>query len=260
LQDMCPLCDGEGCFTDAVTALPAAVGKVLASEQLEAMNGKSPAPTPPEKEVVTSWAALLVGANAMKSAPSLSESFPEAFVIEGLLSKCECECLVKAAEQHGFGYTGYNKKYRGNLRLLAIDDSLSSKIWERMAPLLPESVELHGSDWLPNSLNDHWRLAKYHPGDRFEKHCDRGFTKSSDLRSMFTVNIYMNDVAQEDGGATRFYVDENGPPALNIQPSTGLALIFRQPPGTHYVHDGEELRGFGVKYLFRSDVFYRRVN
>ena len=49
----------------------------------------------------------------------------------------------------------------------------------------------------------------------------------------------------------------NEAPVVSLQPEEGLGLIFRQPPGEFLLHDGECLRG-GVKYLFRSDVMYRR--
>lgn len=79
--------------------------------------------------------------------------------------------------------------------------------------------------------------------------------------SFYTVNIYMNDV--NDGGCTRFYKtrssrnDDSGPD-LSVRPKAGLCLVFRQPPGESYWHDGEAL-GSGSKFLFRSDVMYRKV-
>ena len=39
-------------------------------------------------------------------------------------------------------------------------------------------------------------------------HVDAEYARSYDEMSMFTVNIYMNDVAAEHGGATRFYEDD----------------------------------------------------
>ena len=81
---------------------------------------------------------------------------------------------------------------------------------------------------------------------------------------MFTVNVYMNDVPREHGGATRFFPDETpsrfspGEAVLSVQPEAGLGVVFRQPPGAELLHDGELLTG-GTKYLFRSDVMYQRL-
>lgn len=72
---------------------------------------------------------------------------------------------------------------------------------------------------------------------------------------MFTVNIYMN--GGFDGGATRFYFEKHDEFDHSIIPEVGSCLLFRQPPGQNYRHDGEELRS-GVKYLFRSDIMYRQ--
>ena len=33
--------------------------------------------------------------------------------------------------------------------------------------------------------------------------------------------------------------------------------MFRQPPGMDYLHDGEVVHS-GYKYLFRTDVMYKR--
>merc|ERR1712060_1013550 len=99
--------------------------------------------------------------------------------------------------------------------------------------------------------NECWRLAKYYPGDQFKGHCDAPFVRSNDEWSMLTVNIYMN--GGFEGGATRFGTNNY----LSVTPEAGLCLLFRQPPGQQYYHDGEQLRS-GVKYLFRSDVMYRR--
>merc|ERR1712232_170217 len=119
-----------------------------------------------------------------------------------------------------------------------------------------------GAEWDVVGLNECWRLAKYHPGDRFQGHCDASFARSDDEMSMFTVNIYMNEGFR--GGSTRVYFKDRAiAPCMDsasctaVTPKTGLCLLFRQPPGQSYYHDGEQL-GSGLKYLFRSDVMYRK--
>jgi hypothetical protein len=179
-------------------------------------------------------------------------------LVDSLFSEDECVALLGKAEEHGFGATSYPKGYRGNLRLQTRDLSLAEAVWGRLRPLVPAVVSLRGCDWDAMGLNECWRLAKYYPGDRFMFHCDSCFQRSNDEMSMFTVNIYMNDV--DSGGTTRFYFsqdDDEEKVDLAVKSRAGLCLIFRQPPGQSYVHDGEELQS-GLKYLFRSDVMYRR--
>lgn len=162
--------------------------------------------------------------------------------------------LLTEAERHGFGKTHYPKQYRGNLRLLTTDISLAAAVWERLRPLVPATLDIEGETWDACGLNECWRLAKYYPGDRFKGHCDAAFYRSDGERSMFTVNIYMNE--EMAGGSTRFYFTDHGAPDYAVTPQTVLCLLFRQPPGQQYYHDGEELVS-GLKYLFRSDVMYR---
>jgi len=125
---------------------------------------------------------------------------------------------------------------------------------------VPPYVRHRDNWWIATGLNDHWRLSKYLPLDRFQAHCDDAVNIHRELRSMFTVNIYMNDDFLD--GNTRFYESREsasrGDVYASVKPCYGLALIFRQPPDATYLHDGERVRS-GLKYLFRSDIFYTRL-
>lgn len=225
-----------------------------------------------EIQVKTEWADCLEESDPDLQARQIDN--PEVWLIDNVFSTSECATLLKLAEGHGFGATDYPKDYRGNLRLTATDSSLAAAMWQRLQPLVPATLELNGNIWDACGLNECWRLAKYYPGDRFRKHCDASFARHDTLgnrdalpeESMLTVNIYMN--GGFEGGSTRFYFGDptNPAPAFHagdarppfaVEPESGLCLIFRQPPGEQYYHDGEELRS-GVKYLLRSDVMYRR--
>ena len=139
-------------------------------------------------------------------------------------------------------------------------------------------------EWEAYGLNECWRLAKYRAGDRFLPHCDEAYTPQDELldgaanacmrMSMISVTIYMNsgfdhgktrfflrdnwweqlDGARTDGGGIQYHPKEHGAsPDVAVVPVTGRCLLFQQPPGQCYYHDGEEV-GSGCKYLFRSDV------
>lgn len=204
----------------------------------------------------TDWAGIVRPRRAA-AAPPLRASAPvegeEIYLVPGLFSPRECAALVRAAESFGFGATSYPKEYRGNLRLTTRDPALAAAAWARLAPLVPPTVWENGRLFQAVGLNPLWRLAKYHPGDRFAPHVD-AFFEDRHAKSMFTVNVYMNEGF--DGGKTSFLFDDR--PRLDVTPRTGLCLLFRQPHAAQYVHEGERL-GSGLKYLFRTDVMYRRV-
>lgn len=185
----------------------------------------------------------------------------EIYLVPYLFSSEECESLIKEAESFGFGTTSYPKEYRGNLRLSTIDSELSAAVWSRLEPFVPKHVTEGGHTYEATGLNNMWRLSKYHPGDRFAAHVDTYYRAEAGqgMKSMFSVNIYMNEGFE--GGKTTFSFEDEEPSRepFNVTPKTGLCLLFRQPLSKHYVHEGEEVRS-GIKYLFRSDVLYKLLS
>ena len=88
-------------------------------------------------------------------------------------------------------------------------------------------------------------------------HCDANFVRSKDEQSLLTVNAYMN--GSFTGGRTRFFAKRGDDREVAaVQGQSGDCLLFLQPPAAALYHDGEEVAS-GQKYLFRSDVMYRRV-
>ena len=213
---------------------------------------------PPEIEVKTHWSELLHS----RELSSDAKNFPvpgveDIFAVNEIFSAEECEALISAAESHGFGETDYPKEYRGNLRLITFDKSLSDSVWSRLQSFVPSTVNESGRKYKVVGLNECWRLAKYFPGDQFGSHVDAFFEDhKTGQKSMFTVNIYMNGGFK--GGNTTFYTQgkTSGPiSSYDIVPEAGLAVLFRQPPAKSYLHKGQVLQS-GNKYLFRSDVMY----
>ena len=112
-------------------------------------------------------------------------------------------------------------------------------------------IELHG-------LSAVWRLTKYvAPLDHLKEHYDAVKSEGLQCVSAFTLTIYLNDVLENDGGATSF-ADERGRIDKNmhvasLQPKEGVGLVL-----SHDVeHSGQCLNaGAPPKYILRSEVFY----
>jgi len=221
----------------------------------------SPATPPTEKTVETSWGELCC--DPVQPTTSTTDSrgikLPEgAILISDFMSTSECQKIISAAEEFGFGTTPYPKSYRGNLRLSSVDFTLASQLMKRVFSFAPSDISLpDGSSWALSNLNEQFRLSKYLSGDEFKPHVDAKYLRSEKEQSMFTLNIYLNE--SFSGGATRFYNKDRDKMVAEVTPVSGLCLLFRQPPGAYLVHDGEMVKS-GTKYLLRTDLLYTRVN
>lgn len=225
----------------------------------------------PERSIRSDWACRYLAHTPSQAARHAlpAEAARDAgslILIESLLSGAECSALVKAAEREGFGTTDYPKSYRGNLRLIAADPGLADALWARLRPLVPAAVTRprrhhgqpppaedqpsglghEGAVWEAVGLNDHFRLAKYFPGDRFAPHCDAPFIRVHGLEeSLFTVNVYLNSIPDDVGGATCFLDLE--PAALPVEPfATALPVGAPPPPAAPLLRPGDKFRDPGA--------------
>ena len=94
------------------------------------------------------------------------------------------------------------------------------------------------------------------PGQQFKRHKDGSTTNEAGQKTKLSYLIYLNDDCE--GGSTNFsdFRDVNGVRQLVefiVTPTVGSALLFRH----EHWHEGTVVTA-GVKYLFRSDVFYQQ--
>jgi hypothetical protein len=221
------------------------------------------------------------------------ESGENVLLLRGMLSKGECKAVMDASADMGMVPASSSISARNCDRLLAEDAPLATALWDRCKSEIGKSeafrkVLVHEADekdfgalsaglWNPSRLNPRFRSCKYAAGGHFAPHAD-GIVVMDDTneRSFLTFMIYLDDVADERAGATRFFrtpttampddpllvLDDSGrmtgSPShveLKVQPEAGLAIVFKQAT---VLHDGEPVLT-GTKSILRSDVVYSRV-
>ncbi len=181
----------------------------------------------------------------------LDLSKPLHLVIDGILSSTECSDLISRIEAQRPALAPIttsrgpviSTETRNNSRVMFDDAPLSSLLFERARPQVPEQA----MGMRAVGANERLRCYKYEPGQWFKPHYDGAFVRSPIERSLYTFMVYLND--DFEGGTT----DLLGL-GLSIEPKVGRALLFQH----HILHEGcEVLRG--IKYVVRSDVMYRAV-
>ncbi|KAL1411364.1 hypothetical protein Q8F55_002319 [Vanrija albida] len=179
-----------------------------------------------------------------------SESFVDA--IDGLLSAEECAALLRTHD----AFTDVPGTISKRSRVMFDDGALASRLWARVAPFYADQLvtDEHGARWRPAELNTRFRLARYQAGGGFAPHHDGRRLATPDSQAFMTLNIYLNSVGQEAGGATRFLAPD-GAVLLAHRPVMGCAAAFRDA----LRHDGEVL-ALGEKFLLRTDVMFERVD
>ncbi len=115
------------------------------------------------------------------------------------------------------------------------------------SPLVMSDVGL----WESSGLNRRWRFFETSKDEEFQYHIDAACARENSERSFASLVIWLND--DFEGGELDF---DNG---ISIKPVKGNAVLF-----WHDGHpDAKKHRGRpvirGVKYLIRTDVFYKPV-
>ncbi|CAF1244552.1 unnamed protein product [Didymodactylos carnosus] len=181
----------------------------------------------------------------------------------------------------GHGRT-HREDARNNKYTVITDHLLADKLFQRVSPLLPQTLEwmsdncyftkaVGGREWSLAGCVDRMRLFKYEKDEEYPEHMDGSYSrtitynnesqKSFKQHSFLTLLIYLNDGFR--GGETKFYPDKQHCRFLRdieqkqavhlIQPKQGMALINIH----NILHEGSKVQS-GVKYVLRTDILYQK--
>lgn len=162
------------------------------------------------------------------------------FTLDGVLSKKECENIIRMSENvsdtksSDCEYTFWNKTCKTSEEIAAArayrdvetmefrHPPFAKELWNRMSKFIPReyaSINLCVEDedprwqcdlegkWEAYGTNQHILLAKYDAGGHFAPHTDGYHVLDFNKRSMMSIVLYLND-CEAGGGDTRFYRDE----------------------------------------------------
>jgi len=152
-------------------------------------------------------------------------------------------------------------------RIQSDSDYIAKFVWARILPFLTQSISIpKGSDrfylgtqgtWKPHSLNSRWRFCRYFTGGLFSPHQDGDFVKGADLRSLYTVMIYLT--TDFEGGHTDFLDKEayvkGEKKVIYSLPITepGMCIVFNHS----LLHEGAQVTS-GMKLMMRTDAIFNR--
>lgn len=133
-----------------------------------------------------------------------------------------------------------DKEIRNNYRLHFDDFGLAIKLYRRIYPYLPKSID----GWLTSGLNERFRFYRYEKGQYFKWHQDDIYQREPGVESRYTFLIYLND--DYEGGTTEFET-------FAVAPETGMAVLF-----PHTLNHQGSIIQTGTKYALRTDIMYER--
>lgn len=193
----------------------------------------------------------------------LPDSTFTCFVIPSLFTQTECEELLTPDVKKSFQKASLNYPtfYRNNERFVVDNESLAYKLFQKVEPYLPKTIEIKSSIqtengiWQLKELNTRLRFCKYSTNQYFHRHLDGIYHQSDSVQSKLTFMIYLNSASEFEGGRTLFFKTKEASDAwATYIPKQGDLIVF-----DHNVwHEGEVLSD-GEKFVLRSDILYSRA-
>ncbi|CAH0365408.1 unnamed protein product [Pelagomonas calceolata] len=225
---------------------------------------------------------LITSEDFTERARTLVDPYPDhrsVFVVDGVLSEDACKQLIASSCTRDSFWAGDEphedaRPFRDADTCEVSCPKLAARIYERIAPYLSETpiaipstehLEVRG-EWRPCSLNEDFLFGNYPAKGGFAPHSDGATAKGLNLRSFYSVIIYLN--TPSEGGGTRFYKKSATDVVLEdkrwtgrkdlavfeVQPLMGRALVFDQ----RLVHEGIPPIG-DRKHIIRTDVMFQRI-
>ena len=146
------------------------------------------------------------------------------------------------------------KKNSKNNFLYSKDDILNKtnksgqiNLFEKIKSYIP--IEFEGNT--VSCLNERLSFLKYSPGEYFKAHQDGYYIRPDNSEiSYITVQIYLNDLKEEDGGSTTFIKDTYNKiyQDYSVIPKVGRVLLFEH----ELEHEGSILKN-GLKNIINQN-------
>jgi hypothetical protein len=174
-------------------------------------------------------------------------------LLHNVFTEIECDNIISLSELCGFETLShiYDENYRNNLRVM-IDDKIFTDTWYNRMEHFVHSMSKFWNTSEFICMNPRLRICKYNRNGIFAAHYDTPIYQD-ELKSIYTVMAYLNDVPDGQGGTTRFFSEiEPGSPPIYVKPKKGSVVIFNH----NIAHDGERLTG-NEKYIMRSDIMIK---
>jgi hypothetical protein len=231
-------------------------------------------------------ASLLAAPKVPVARRPLHASLPLGFVLENVLSRDECAALCAKVAELGLSF--YNpdptkRAFRACDTVEVRHEEFAQALFERIRPALaPDEAVCHLTErdarfqrdlegtWKADGTVDLVLFSRYGPGGHFAAHTDGFNVDTFDRRSLFSIVLYLNDVAPGSGGETVFFapsarrddlrLDEQGrylgddaQIVATVRPVAGTAAIFFH----NYLHQSQPTAD-ADKVILRSDIMYIR--
>jgi 2OG-Fe(II) oxygenase superfamily len=185
-------------------------------------------------------------------------------VVDGFLLPAESAAWIRYGESAGFVEASHpasrDTAFRDNGRIELWDEDVAARIWQRLQPFVPETVD----GWRACGCYEKIRLYRYRAGgQRFGRHVDESGPGTRErTRTAVTVLVYLNGGAAGGdelvGGETVFYRGAAGSSAAaRFAPQAG-ALLWHGHGRHCLVHEALPVAK-GTKYVLRTDVLYQRA-
>jgi hypothetical protein len=154
------------------------------------------------------------------------------YVVRDFLSSEECAAWLRHCQTLKFAEETHaataQTAYRDNGRLEMWDSTLAVRIWERLRPLVPKTVD----GMTAFGCVDHIRLYRYSSAgrQRFGKHVDESKPGNQPgTRTAITVLVYLSGEAEGlVGGETVFYRGARSAEVTRFAPEAGALLYHGQ--------------------------------
>lgn len=204
----------------------------------------------------------------------------DAFVLDGVLSKRECDSIMEQAEHFWSFWDDAERpkvEFRNAHTIEVTHRDLAARIWRRVSSLVNPAVSMCkederfevdiGGTWRPYAMNPTLLLSRYLCGGHFSPHTDGTTVVDFNRRTFYSCVLFLNKSPW--GGHTRLYADSQlgrelvsdgegrltgDDPSLvlaEVAPEAGRMLVFYH----RTVHEGAPA---AEKYIVRTDVLYHR--